>query len=78
MIPKIFTAKEVDRQKILNTVLMGFSSDPLVRLLAELSVRRISFGFMAVFWLIFIAAVLYLILALGGINNSYCSSGSGQ
>ena len=31
MIPKIFTAKEVDRQKILNTVLMGFSSDPLVR-----------------------------------------------
>ena len=78
MIPKIFTAKEVDRQKILNTVLMGFSSDPLVRLLAELSVRRISFGFMAVFWLIFIAAVLYLILALGGINNFYCSSGSGK
>jgi hypothetical protein len=49
-----------------------------VRLLAELSVRLISFGFMAVFWLIFIAAVLYLILALGGINNFYCSSGSGK
>ena len=47
-------------------------------LVAGIVTSLLSFGFMAIFWLIFIAAVLYLILALGGINNSYCSSGSGQ
>ena len=30
-IPKIFSADTIQRQKVLNTVLIGFSADPFVR-----------------------------------------------